>query len=80
MADIDALKDYTRFDFTDPAGFLPDQLTLSAVSGISFDNAITGFGGTDEIVVPNVTFAAGSTPIIGAGAVTIDLQIGRAHV
>ncbi len=64
------------FDFTDQAGFLPDDLTLSAVSGISFDNAITGFSGSDEIVLPNVTFAAGSTPIIGAGAVTVDLQAG----
>jgi hypothetical protein len=64
------------FDFTDPAGFSPDQLTLSAVSGVSLDNAITGFGGLDEIAVPNVTFAAGSTPIIGAGAVTVDLQAG----
>jgi hypothetical protein len=64
------------FDFSDRVGFLPDLLNLSAVSGISFDNAITGFGGSDEIVVPNVTFAAGSTPIIGAGAVTIDLQAG----
>ena len=64
------------FDFTDPAGLSPDQLTLSAVSGVSFDNAITGFGGLDEIAVPNVTFAAGSTPIIGAGAVTVDLQAG----
>jgi hypothetical protein len=64
------------FDFTDQAGIQPDDLTLSAVSGISFDNAITGFSGSDEIVLPNVTFAAGSTPIIGAGAVTVDLQAG----
>ena len=64
------------FDFSDPAGFLPDQLTLSAVSGVSFGNAITGFGGSDEIVLPNVTLAAGSTPIIGGGAVTVDLQAG----
>ncbi len=64
------------FDFSDQPGFLSDLLNLSAVSGISFDNAITGFGGSDEIVVPNVTFAVGSTPIIGAGAVTIDLQAG----
>ena len=46
------------------------------MSGISFDNAITGFSGSDEIVLPNVTFAAGSTPTIGAGAVAIDLQAG----
>jgi hypothetical protein len=64
------------FEFTDQAGIQPDDLTLSAVSGISFDNAITGFSGSDEIVLPNVTFAAGSTPIIGAGAVTVDLQAG----
>ena len=70
---VNAVYPGTAFDFTDPAGTMRDRLTLDNASGSSFDNAITGFGKDDEIVLPNVSFAAGSVATVSGSALTVEL-------
>ncbi|MEJ0014987.1 MAG: Hint domain-containing protein [Acetobacteraceae bacterium] len=64
------------FDFTDVGEVGPDTLTLDAVTGTSFDNPIFGFSYLDKIVLPGVTFVAGSTAVLDVNTLTIQLQGG----
>jgi hypothetical protein len=68
-----ALSSSDTFAFGDIGGVGPDTLTLDSVSGTSFDNTITGFGFLDTIALPSLSFVAGSTPVLGANTLTVDL-------
>ncbi len=68
-----AVSSGDSFAFGDIGSVGPDTLTLDSVAGTSFDNIITGFSYSDTIALTSVSFVAGSTPVLGANTLTIDL-------
>jgi len=57
----------------DMAGAPADDLRVDSVTGTTFDNAITGFGTQDTIVLPGVAFAAGGSVTSGGGTLSVPL-------
>jgi hypothetical protein len=53
-----------------------DLLSFGSAGGYSFDNPITGFNSQDQITLPNLAFAADSTPVVNGTSLTVDLQAG----
>ncbi|MEJ0019026.1 MAG: Hint domain-containing protein [Acetobacteraceae bacterium] len=65
-----------QFDFAGTAGALPSLLSLGDTDGTGFDNPITSLGALDTITVDDVTFAAGSTPVVNGSTVSVSLAGG----
>jgi glycosyltransferase involved in cell wall biosynthesis len=80
-----AIDGATSFNFIDDGSHVgPDALTLDDVApaSTSFDNAITGFGYLDEILLPNLTFDTNVAPTVDTigNTVTLGLEGGGSFV